>query len=568
MTGTIEALEPRVTHGLEAESHNSDGPGLTAKSSLLAATGLLAACGGGGDGSGSPAGGGGSPTPAPTPPTAAQASRLLAQATMGATRASIDAVVSRGITGWVDDQLNMTRGISHWQWLVDNGYAVVANRDGTTGFDPSMWRSLIVEPDQLRQRVGMALLDMLVVGIEGINLSWRQFAMAAYVDVLLDNAFGNFRTLMGAMTTNAAMASFVTYLGNRRARNGSVPDENYAREILQLFTIGLYQLEMDGSVKQVAGKPVETYTQADVAGLARVFTGLSLANNNNDIPDRYRMPLVMNAGINETGTANFLGTSTTGGGMAAINTALDTIFAHPNVAPFISKQLIQRLVTSNPTPAYINRIANVFANNGAGVRGDLKAVVRAILLDVDARSDAAITANGFGKLREPVMRLTGWARAFGVTSPTNTWAFGDTSSQSNRLGQSFGRSPTVFNFFRPGYSPPNTAISTAGLVAPEFQITNEQSVVGYVNYMNSLVANGAGDTKADYTTILTKAADPAALVDEVNLILAAGQLSAATVTAIRTAVESVSATATNSSANRVGIAILLTLASPDFLTVR
>ncbi|OYW46362.1 MAG: hypothetical protein B7Z08_02440 [Sphingomonadales bacterium 32-68-7] len=568
MSETMDAVEAQVRPLPDAETAGDAALGLGRAAGALAATGLLAACGGGDSGSG-PAGGGGTPAPPPPPPpTATQASRLLAQATMGATRASIDGVVTRGITGWVDDQLATPRAGSHWQWLVDNGYAVVANRDGTTGFDPTMWRTLITAPDQLRQRVGMALLDILAVGIDGINLSWRQFAMAAYVDVLLDNAFGNFRTLMEAMTTNAAMASFVTFLGNRKARNGAVPDENYAREILQLFTIGLYQLEMDGTVRLVNGRPVETYTQADVAGLARVFTGLSLANSNNETPDRYRMPLVMNAGINETGTANFLGTSTTGGGMAAVQAALDTIFAHPNVPPFISKQLIQRLVTSNPTPAYVARIANVFANNGNGVRGDLKAVVRAILLDTDARSDAAITANGFGKLREPVMRLTGWARAFGVNSPTNAWAIGDTSSQSTRLGQSFGRSPTVFNFFRPGYTPPNTAIATAGLVAPEFQITNEQSVVGYVNYMNSLVANGAGDTKADYTAILTKAADAAALVDEINLVLAAGQLSAATVTAIRTAVESVSATATNGPINRVGIAILLTLASPDFLTVR
>ena len=157
---------------------------------------------------------------------------------------------------------------------------------------------------------------------------------------------------------------------------------------------------------------------------------------------------------------------------------------------------------------------------------------------------------------------------FKVGSPSNAWGFGDTSSQSTRLGQSMGRSATVFNFFRPAYAPPASGISNAGLVAPEFQITNEQSVVAYVNYMQGLVANGTGDTKADYTDILTKAGDSAALVDEINLVLAAGQLSAATVTAIRAAVDSVATTATNGPINRVGIAILLTLASPDFLTQR
>ncbi len=173
-----------------------------------------------------------------------------------------------------------------------------------------------------------------------------------------------------------------------------------------------------------------------------------------------------------------------------------------------------------------------------------------------------------GKLREPVIRLTNWARAYGATSPSNAWAIGDTSSQSTRLGQSKGRSPTVFNFFRPGYSPAGSAIATLGLVAPEFQITNEQSVVGYINYMQGLVANGTGDVKADYSAIQAKASDSAALIDEVNIVLTAGQLTQTTATAIKTAVDSIATTSTNAAANRANIAILLTLASPEYLTVR
>ena len=538
--------------------------------SAIAPAVLLAACGGGG--------GGTTPTPTastpvvvtPTAITATQASRFLAQTTMGATRAMIDTVISRRYEGWIDDQFALPRATSHWDWLVANGYNVAANINSETGFDATMWRQMIVEPDQLRQRIGMALLDMLVVGIGGVNLNWKQFATAAYVDVLLDNAFGNYRTLMGAITTNAAMGSFLTFLGNRKANatTGAQPDENYARELMQLFTLGLYQLNADGSVKTGGGVPLETYTPADVAGLARVFTGLSLATTVSTTPDRYRQPLVMNAALNETGTATFLGTSTSGGGMAAVKQALDTIFAHPNLPPFVSKQLIQRLVTSNPSAAYVGRVAATFADNGAGVRGDMKAVVKAILLDSEARSDDALASTTAGKLREPVMRLTGWARMFKVSSPSNAWSIGDTSSQSTRLGQAMGRSATVFNFFRPAYAPPASAIGNAGLVAPEFQITNEQSVVAYVNYMQGLVANGTGDTKPDYTDILTRAADSANLVDEINLVLAAGQLSTATVTAIRGAVDSVAATATNGPINRVGIAILLTLASPEFLTQR
>lgn len=547
----------------------------TASPPFVVATALaLAACGGGGGGSTGGSGPTGSPAPTPTPsPTAtvltsAQASRFLAQSTMGATTASVAAVVSSGYDGWLTQQFGTARATSHWDWLVANGYNVAANINNETGFDPSMWRQLITAEDQLRQRVGMALLDMLVVGIGGVNLNWKQFAMAAYVDVLLDNAFGNYRDIIGKVTFNAAMGSFLTFLNNRKATNGAVPDENYARELMQLFTIGLYKLNMDGSYVMSGANPAETYTLADVSQLARVFTGLVLPAGGSTTPDIYKLPMVMNAGRHETGAATVLGTSINmADGTAAINQALDVIFAHSNVPPFVSKQLIQRLVTSNPSPAYVGRVAAVFANNGSGVRGDMKAVIRAILLDTEARSETAISGTNTGKLREPVMRLTAWARAFGATSPSNAWAIGDTSSQSTRLAQSMGRSPTVFNFFRPGYSPPGSAISTMGLVAPEFQIANEQSVVAYVNYMYTLVSNGTGDVKADYTSILTKAADSAALVDEVNTVLAAGQLAASTVTAIRAAVDSI-ATTGNGPINRVGTAILLTLASPDFLTVR
>ncbi len=532
---------------------------------------LLAACGGGsGTSASAPPTASAPVVVAPATITTAQASRFLAQTTMGGTRAMIDTVVSRRYEGWIDDQFALPRATSHWDWLVANGYNVAANINSETGFDATLWRQMIAEPDQLRQRVGMALLDLLVVGIGGVNLNWKQFATAAYVDVLLDNAFGNYRTLMDAITTNAAMGSFLTFLGNRKANatTGAQPDENYARELMQLFTLGLYQLNMDGSVRTSGGAPLETYTPADVGGLARVFTGLSLASTVSTTPDRYRQPLVMTASLNETGTASFLGTSTSGGGMAAIKVALDTIFAHGNLPPFVSKQLIQRLVTSNPSPAYVGRVAAVFADNGSGSRGDMKAVIKAILLDTEARSDDALTSATAGKLREPVMRLTGWARLAKITSASNAWAFGDTSSQSTRLGQSMGRSSTVFNFFRPAYTPPASGISGAGLVAPEFQITNEQSVVAYVNYMQGLVANGTGDMKPDYTDLIAKAGDSAALMDEVNLVLAANQLGSATITAIRTAIDSVSATATNGTVNRVGIAILLTLASPEFLTLR
>jgi len=557
------------------------GPAAMPGASVLALAGAtsLAACSGSTSGGGTPIAGGPGPTPAPAPtptPTpapisAAPASRFLQQATFGATRADITQVQSLGFDGWITDQMVRPR-TSHWDWLVSNGFAISANVNNTNGFDNTVWRQIISEPGQLRQRVGMALSEMLVVSINGLNVSWRQFTAAAWLDTLLDNAFGNFRTLLERITFNPGMASFLTFLNNRRANpaTGSMPDENYARELMQLFTIGLNRLNMDGTLQLSGGQPIDTYTPQDVSQLARVFTGLSLDSNDNSTPDRYRRPLIVNASNHESGASTFLGATVPAGtdGVAAVGIALDTIFAHPNVPPFVSRQLIQRLVTSNPSAAYVGRVAAIFANNGAGVRGDLRAVVRAILLDPEARAD---TANGSasGKLREPVVRLANWARAFGATSSGGLWPIGDTSSSTNRLAQSFGRAPSVFNFFRPGYTPPNTAIANASLVAPEFQITNEPSVVAYVNYMQGVIQNGIGnDVRADYAPLIALAADSGALVDEVNLLLAAGQLSAATVAAIRAAVDSISATATNGPTNRVYTAILLTMASPEYITQR
>lgn len=523
----------------------------------------LAACGGGGT---TPAP---TPTPPPVPilPSRLQAARFLGQAAMGSSKAHIGEVAAQGYEAWLDGQLAMPRAIAHWDWLVQAGYATTATQNSQQGFDPVMWRQLIANGDQVRQRVGMALLDFLVVGIDGVNTSWRQFAVAAYADVLLDNAFGNFRTLMQAISTNVAMGYYLTFLGNRKANpaTGSVPDENYARELMQLFTIGLLKLNMDGSVQTNGGVPVETYTQDDITGLARVFTGWTLDSADNSTPDRLRRPMINNPATHESGAKTFLGTTIPAGtsGPASLSLALDAIFAHSNVPPFISKQLIQHLVTSNPSPAYVSRISAVFANNGAGVRGDLKAVVRAILLDGEARGDPG-TSTSYGKLREPIMRLTGWARAFGASSPSGAWAIGDTSSTATRLGESPGRSQSVFNFFRPGYTPPNTAIATAGLVAPEFQITNEPSVIAYVNYMQALIASGAGDFQASYGDMLALAGDSNALVDEVDILLGA-QLSAPTKASIRAAVDAIAIGTANGPSNRVYTAILLTLACPEYL---
>lgn len=537
----------------------------------------LSACG---DGSGTgaaataatPAAASPAPPPPPAPVTGQSAGRFLAQSAMGAKASDIDAVVSSGYDGWLGTQFNTPRAIKFYDWLISRGYQDPKNNGNQEGFVNAVWKQLISGEDQLRQRVGTALLSILVVGIDGTTLAFRQFAVASYMDILWDNAFGNFRTILDKIATSPAMGAYLTFLGNRKGvANGAQPDENFARELMQLFTIGLYQLNLDGTQKLSGGKPVETYTQDDIAGLARVFTGWDLDRWSNQAPDYTNRPMIQVPSRHELGTKTFLGTTIPANtdGVASLKIALDTLFAHPNVAPFISKQLIQHLVTSNPTPAYVQRVATIFENNGSGVRGDLRAVVRAILLDSEARNDsAAQSSTSFGKLREPVLRFTAFARAFGLSSPSDTWAIPDTSSPVTALGQMVGKSPSVFNFFRPGYTPPNTAIATQNLVGPEFQLTNEPSVVGYVNFMFYAITGTMGDAKADYTAILTKAADSQALVDEVNRIMAGSQVSAATLAQVKTAVDSIAADTPANLGRRAMIAILLVASSPEFIVLK
>ena len=270
----------------------------------------------------------------------------------------------------------------------------------------------------------------------------------------------------------------------------------------------------------------------------------------------------------EGGSKSFLGTTIAAGTTAAagLATALDTLFAHPNLPPFISRQLIQRLVTSNPSGAYVARVASVFADNGAGARGDLKAVVRAILLDAEARDLSVASSPSFGKLREPVVRFLNWARGFGAVSAADTWQVNDLSDPATRLGQSPMRSPTVFNFFRPGYVPPNSALAAGALAAPEFQITTESSVAGYVNFMQNAVSGvGIGDVRSGYPTLLPLAADARALLAELNLVLAANQLSPATLSMLATALDSIAAATDTGKLNRIRAALTLVLAAPEFI---
>jgi len=504
--------------------------------------------------------------------SATAAARFLAQASMGASRADIASVQSLGYAGWLDAQFAMAPSTSRWDWLVSKGYNGLTYRNSESGFDNCAWRKLIASPDTLRQRVTLALSEICVVAIDGlVGSGWRAFSAAAYLDLLEGEAFGNYRTLLGKISTSPAMGQFLTFRGNVKYNpaTGALPDENYARELMQLFSIGLYQLNQDGTPALANGAPQETYSLSDITGLARIFTGwdFDMAGGNATTPDFLRRPMIQIPKRHETGASTFLGKTVPSGldGAASLNAALDIIFAHPNVAPFISRQLIQKLVTSNPSSAYVARVAAVFNNDGKGVKGNLKALIRAILLDSEARSAPTTANTSYGKLREPMLRMLAWARAYRASTTTDTWGIGNTSDAGSRLGQSPLRSPTVFNFYRPGYVPPNGAVAAAGLVAPEFQLANESSVVGYVNYMQHAVSKGIADVQADYSSLLPLAGDANALLNEINTVLAAGQLSASTLSPLGTAIGTMSASTDAAKYNRIYAALTLVLAAPEFI---
>ena len=549
---------------------------LAASAAALVAPLALSACGGGGSGGASPgvplsAGGGptsgGGTTPGAPSITSEQAARFLVQAAFAATDAQIARVQTLGYSAWIDEQFAMPRTLSHWDWMDAKGYQVVANVDNFAGFENSLWRKLIASPDALRQRMTLALSEIFVVSVLGLPVSWRGFLAAGYVDMLEANAFGTYRQLLQDVTLSPAMGVYLNTRGNQKANpaTGRVPDENYAREVMQLFSIGLLELETDGTLK--GGRAQETYNAQTIAALAQVFTGWDLDGVNRTEAGYTRRPMVNLPARHETGAKTFLGVTVAAGTAAAtsLQVALDTLARHPNVGPFISRQLIQRLVSSSPSPAYVGRVAAAFNDNGQGQRGDLKAVIKAILLDEEARRDPTTADTTRGRLQEPVARFIQWARTFGLSSTTDLWNIGSLSDPATRLGQSPMRSPTVFNFFRPGYVPPNTELGKLGITAPEFEITDESTTVGWVNFAQTFVVSGVGETRPNYGAEVALASDPPALVQRVVRLLAPGSISASTQTLITQAVATLPAVTDANRLNRVYAAVLLVLAAPEYL---
>lgn len=517
-----------------------------------------------------------------------QAARFLLRAQFSAREDDVRAVRTLGYRAWLDRQFAAPRGQTGHDWLDARGHDAVTE-DGRYFWpqagDHMIWNQMLAQPGELRLRAAYSLSQFFVVSLDPIDGFWPPYIMAAWWDVLTDEAFGDFRALLERVTLNAGMGMYLNTKGNLKAdaATGRQPDENYAREIMQLFTIGLLELNPDGTDKiGPEGKPIETYTQDDVTNLARVFTGY---DHDMSRVDRQRVswlgypvvsteftvdPMVCDPAEHSPEQVDFLGLTIPAGTPPAesLKLALDRLFAHPNVGPFFGHQMIQRLVTSNPSPAYVARVAAAFDDNGEGVRGDLKAVWRAVLTDEEALA-APDPANPLGgKLREPVLRFVSWARTVGVSSETGAFEIYDTGRADEGLGQSPLRSPSVFNFYRPGYVPPQTAIARAGMVAPEFQIANETSIAGYINFLQWAIRGGYGDVRPSYEALLPLAHDPSALVAWLNLHLAAGQLSPETCDLIEAALRETPLTPGSPTSDKLDAlagACLVVLSAPEYL---
>lgn len=589
------AINGLVTVPAEQYRAESDGglsPGRPlALSSLVA----LTACGGGGGGANTSPGAVSNVTfgtPGAEParptvdarPTAQDAARFLTQASFGAK--SVD-----------DIEALRVEGFQHWMWtqfnaptLLHTSYLdVQKTRDSNQRASEEMsyeavWQQWLQGADQLRGRMAFALAQIMV--ISNIAPDIRPYAMSSYVDMLNRNAFGNYRTLLKEVTLHPAMGYYLNMVESEKddADRGIHPNENYAREVLQLFSIGLVELNIDGSAKTGGdGKPIPTYTETEVKGFAKAFSGWTFASQNPNQPDQFHdadenldanwvNPMRAFPSMHSTEPKKLLGTVTLSGGQTPekdMDDALDNIFNHANVGPFIGRQLIQRMVTSNPSRAYIQRVATVFNNNGAGVRGDLKAVVQAVLLDTEARAPSSGQSANYGKQREPVIRFATFLRALGATSQNGINDIHYLDGSDDGLGQSPLLAPSVFNFYSPNFRQPG-AVARAGLYSPEFQITTETSVVGSLNFFSSFFnnegyGNGASRLVISLTALQTLAATPASLVDRLDALLFAYQMSASTRQRLLQMLGALPGGSASDRKDRVKAALIVTAISPDFV---
>ncbi len=488
-----------------------------------------------GCGSGSGGGGGQPPPPPPPPITMAEAHQFLNQATFGATQAEADRVIAMRYEAWIIDQLQKPASLQlpHVQSIPIPEFIGQLQQDRV-----DIWfRNALHGEDQLRQRVAFALSEIMVVSQLGV-LNNQPYSLASYYDMLARNAFGNYRDLIEDVTLHPAMGVYLSMLGNEKPDpvNNIRPDENYARELMQLFSIGLVELNIDGTVRTDGqGRPLPTYDQSIIEGFAHVYTGWTYAGSPVFRGARPTLlnqvvPMQLWQSFHDTGSKTLLNDFIVPAGQSGdrdLAMALDNIFNHPNIGPFIATRLIERLTTSNPSPQYVERVARVFNDNGTGVRGDLGAVVKAILLDPDARSNP--NSDTDGKIKEPLLRLTQLFKAYNATSQSGRYPLGFAYIV---FGQGPLQATHVFNFFSPFYAPPGE-INDRALVAPELEIATEYLNTYVTNYF-FLQAFGLNQTNQnlrpddvyiDFSEEMAVASDVDALIDMVADKLLGGQIS-------------------------------------------
>ena len=546
------------------------------------------------------------------PPNTNAAARFLTQATFGPTTADIQKVMHLGYSEWIAEQEGLPATVGEPSVEKTSSLRIATNPIGqSTRIDRWLWQATYA-PDQLRQRMAFALSQIFVVSDQSSAISQNVIPMTAYQDLLARDAFNLYRNLLTDVTFDPTMGLFLSTFHNHKA-NCSAPnvcstnaDENYAREVMQLFSVGLVLLDVDGTL--MGGVETPTYDQTVITHTAKVFTGFTYS----DAPTNpanfsggglttaatYAPMACWGSELFALSSPNMLhdvtgddGTSASNksvldGGMIAPNQScakdvsdeLNIINEHPNVAPFISKQLIQRFVTSNPSPAYVARVSAVFEDNGFGDRGDLGDVMTAILTDPEATTPPAlVSGDTYGKLREPLLRLTAMWRAFGAVAPAAD-QYGEVPMQAGMNGFQgvFGESPleapTVFNFYPPDFEQQGT-LADAGKVAPEFAIVSEASTYSMGNVFNAFTQNayiGMTSPKTDrplinLSSLTVNANNSAALVATINSTMLYGTMSPAMQLRMTSMVDNLAGA---SSAEIAWSAIYLTMLSPEYATQR